>query len=197
MEEKEFKEKFGGKEDFFMKFNPEKQISMSEKEIAIFGDFPTLQAICLAYGENTAKEWLLPHIVDLAVYYSARHLTNGQFQELAAIIDKECKDLKVSEVMHFFYCLKAGRLNVSEQLSPMSVIVSLRNFLSERNGLLWDKYKVDLNKVYLLVEDHPKTKVYARVFKTQESAEKALQERDERTGERLYPACHVIERIIE
>lgn len=52
-------------------------------------------------------------------------------------------------------------------------------------------------KVYLIVEDQPKTKVYARVFGTQESAEKALQERDERTGERLYPACHVIERIVE
>lgn len=52
-------------------------------------------------------------------------------------------------------------------------------------------------KVWLIVEDQPKTKVYARVFGSKESAEKALQERDERTGERLYPACHVIERTIE
>lgn len=52
-------------------------------------------------------------------------------------------------------------------------------------------------KVYLIVEDQPKTKVYARVFRTQESAENALQERDERTGEKRYPACHVIERTIE
>ena len=192
METKELKEKFGGKKDFIMKFNPEKQITMSEKETAIFGDFPTLQAICLAYGENTAKEWLLPHIVDLAVYYSARHLTNGQFQELAAIIDKEGKDLKVSEVMHFFYCLKAGRLNVSEQLSPMSVIVSLRNFLSERKTVL-----LSSPKVYMIVEDQPKTKVYARVFGSKGSAEEALQERDERTGEKLYPACHIIERRLE
>ena len=52
-------------------------------------------------------------------------------------------------------------------------------------------------KVWLIVEDLPKTKVYARVFGSQERAEEALQERDERTGERLYPACHVIERSIE
>lgn len=52
-------------------------------------------------------------------------------------------------------------------------------------------------KVYLIVEDQPKTKVYARVFGSKESAENALQERDKRTGERLYKACHVIERIVE
>ena len=52
-------------------------------------------------------------------------------------------------------------------------------------------------KVYLIVEDQPRTKVYARVFGSKESAENALQERDERTGEKRYPACHVIERTIE
>lgn len=52
-------------------------------------------------------------------------------------------------------------------------------------------------KVFLIVEDQPRTKVYARVFASKESAENALQERDERTGEKRYPACHVIERTIE
>lgn len=52
-------------------------------------------------------------------------------------------------------------------------------------------------KVYLIVEDQPKTKVYARVFGSKENAEKALEERDHRTGERLYPGCHIIERTIE
>ena len=52
-------------------------------------------------------------------------------------------------------------------------------------------------KVYLIVEDQPKTKVYARVFRSKGSAEEALQERDERTGEKLYPTCHIIERRLE
>ena len=34
-------------------------------------------------------------------------------------------------------------------------------------------------------------------FRDPEKAEKAMNERDERTGERLYPECHVIERTIE
>ena len=52
-------------------------------------------------------------------------------------------------------------------------------------------------KVYLIVEDQPKTKVFARVFGTLQKAEKALEERDDRTGEKLYPCCHIIERTIE
>jgi len=52
-------------------------------------------------------------------------------------------------------------------------------------------------KVYLIVQDKPFGKVFARVFGSQEKAEKALNERDERTGEKLYPDCHIIERTIE
>ncbi len=52
-------------------------------------------------------------------------------------------------------------------------------------------------KVYLIVQDKPFGKVFARVFGSNEKAEKALNERDEMTGEKLYPDCHIIERTIE
>lgn len=52
-------------------------------------------------------------------------------------------------------------------------------------------------KVYLIVQDKPESKVFARVFGSYEKAEKALNERDERTGEKLYTDCHIIERTIE
>lgn len=52
-------------------------------------------------------------------------------------------------------------------------------------------------KVYLIVQDKPFCKVFARVFGSMEKAEKAMNERDERTGEKLYPDCHIIERTIE
>ena len=83
----------------------------------------------------------------------------------------------------------------------MSVIISLHDFMSNRHAkLLLDSAEIILkraDKVYLIVDDLPKTKVYCRVFKTKERAEKAIEERDDRTGEMLYPACHVVERIIE
>lgn len=52
-------------------------------------------------------------------------------------------------------------------------------------------------RVYLIVQDKPYGKVYARVFGSMERAEKAMNERDERTGERLYPGCHIIDRVVE
>ena len=52
-------------------------------------------------------------------------------------------------------------------------------------------------KVYLIVEDKAWSKVFARVFSSYEKAEKASNERDNRTGERIYPSCHIIEREIE
>lgn len=52
-------------------------------------------------------------------------------------------------------------------------------------------------KVYLIVEDYPYTKVIARVFSTEEKAKKALNERDEMTGERRYVGFHIVEREIE
>lgn len=53
-------------------------------------------------------------------------------------------------------------------------------------------------KVYLIVQDKPYGKVYARVFGSYDKAEKAMNERDKRTGEKLYPEpCHIIEREIE
>ena len=52
-------------------------------------------------------------------------------------------------------------------------------------------------KVYLIVQDKPVRKVFARVFSSVEKAEKAMNERDERSGEKLYTDCHIIERTIE
>lgn len=52
-------------------------------------------------------------------------------------------------------------------------------------------------KVYLIVQDKPVCKVFARVFGSQEKAEKAMNERDENSGEKLYTDCHIIERTIE
>ena len=52
-------------------------------------------------------------------------------------------------------------------------------------------------KVYLIVQDKPFGKVFARVFGSMEEAEKAMNERDEISGERLYADCHIIERTIE
>ena len=194
---KAIKERFGDLDSFLMRVSPDAQVLMSDFHKAVSDDYPTLDDVCLTYGKNAAKSWLCSQIVSLAIFGDAKNLTKGQIEELASIIAVEFKDLKVSEVLHFFYCFKSGRLCPSETISPMSVIVSLRGFLSNRNAKLWFDSIERVGKVYLIVEDLPKTKVYGRVFKTKERAEKALEERDVKTHESLYPSCHVVERTIE
>jgi len=197
---KAIKERFGGMDSFLMKVSPEAQVLMSDFRKAVLDDYPTLDDVFLTYGKNAVKTWLYSQIVNLAKFGNA-NLTKGQIEELARIIAVEFKELKVSEILHFFYCFKTGRLHTFKAISPMSVMISLHDFMSNRHAkLLLDSAEITLkraDKVYLIVDDLPKTKVYCRVFKTKERAEKALEERDERTGERLYPACHVVERIIE
>jgi len=196
---KAIKERFGDFNSFMMKVSPEKQVLMSDFSKAVSEDCPTLDDICLTYGKNAAKVWLCPQIVSLAIFGDAKNLTKGQIEELVSIMAIKCKNLKVSEVLHFFYCFKSGRFKQSETISPMSVIINLRDFIIMRDTvlLLGSQERERAAKVYLIVDDLPKTKVYGRVFKTKQRAEKALEERDERTGERLYPVCHIIERTIE
>ena len=189
---KAVKETFGEFEDFLVKASPKCQISFSDKEKALLGNYPTLKDICLTYGNDAAAKWIISQVVDLGEFADANNMTEYQFIELASVLAKECQDLKISEVLNFFYQMKSGQLPISDKLSPFSVIANLRTFLKKRQDML-----NCLVKVYLIVEDQPKTKVYARVFGSKGSAEEALKERDERTGERLYPACHVIERIVE
>lgn len=189
---KAVKETFGEFDDFLVKASPKCQIFFSDKEKALLGNYPTLKDICLTYCNDAAAKWIISQVVDLGEFADANNMTDNQFIELASVIAKECQDLKISEVLNFFYQMKSGQLPITDKLSPFSVIANLRTFLKKRQDML--NYLV---KVYLIVEDQPKTKVYARVFGSKGSAEEALKERDERTGERLYPACHVIERIVE
>ena len=189
---KAVKEKFGEFEDLLVKASPKCQMSFSDKEKALLLNCPTLKDICLTYGKYAAANWLLPQVVDLGEFAGANNMTKGQFLELASVLAKECQELKISEVLNFFYQMKSAQLPITDTLSPLSVMVNLRSFLKTRNDM-----NCLIHRVYMIVEDQPKTKVYARVFLTKEGAEKALEERDERTGERLYPACHVIERIVE
>lgn len=198
METTEIKKAYGDFKAFLLAFNPEKQILVSDLDKAITDNSPTMQEIILTYGENVAELLISVQIVDLASFANCDTLTKSMIKELSKIIVKECKQSKISEILHFFYCLKSGRYVCTDgKVSPMAITSCLHKFLSEVNSRNWFLALEHNKRVFLIVDDQPKMKVYARVFRTQESAEKALQERDERTGERLYPACHVIERTIE
>lgn len=132
---KAVKETFGEFEDFLVKASPNCQISFSDFEKALLGNYPTLKDICLTYGNDATAKWLLPQVVDLGEFADANNMTKSQFIELASVIARECQDLKISEVLNFFYQMKSAQLPITDKLSPLSVIVNLRNFLYKRQDI--------------------------------------------------------------
>ena len=199
---KEIKEKFGDEEAFLSAFSIEKQILVPNID-KVFEDkleAPTIKEVCLAYGKFVGLRFVLIHLFDFEVFAGRGCLTDEQKNELCSIIVNEFKDYKVTAIMCFFYGLKCGRyVTLSDMINPLVIVSCLRQFKYEYyfNYYYSQSLKFINKKVFLIVEDQPRTKVYARVFASKESAENALQERDERTGEKRYPACHVIERTIE
>ena len=218
---KEIKGRFGGAESFLEKVNPDVQIHFSDfdKVVSESDYYPSINDLCITYGKNFAAKWLVPHINNLTLFTGAKNITEQQHEELAKIIAKEFEWLPINAVLNFFYCVKSCKFpridenispidaiasymrqffwrckfpSIDENISPMAITSYMRQFFYRYNALHWFA-----NSVFLIVGNQPKTKVYARIFGTKIKAEKALKERDERTGERLYPNCHIIERTIE
>jgi hypothetical protein len=192
---KEIKGRFGGAESFLEKVNPDVQIHFSDfdKVVSESDYYPSINDLCITYGKNFAAKWLVPHINNLTLFTGAKNITEQQHEELAKIIAKEFEWLPINAVLNFFYCVKSCKFpRIDENISPMAITSYMRQFFYRYNALHWFA-----NSVFLIVGNQPETKVYARIFGTKIKAEKALKERDERTGERLYPNCHIIERTIE
>ena len=191
---KEIKGRFGGAGSFLEKLNPDVQIHFSDfdKVVSESDYYPTINDLCITYGKNFAVIWLVSHIKNLTLFTGAKNITEQQHEELAKIIAKEFEWLPINAVLNFFYCVKSCKFPRIDEISPMAITSYMRQFFYRCNALHWYS-----NRVFLIVGNQPKTKVYARIFGTKIKAEKALKERDERTGERLYPNCHIIERTIE
>jgi len=192
------KEKYGDAESFLKKVNPSAQTLCSDFDNVLSESdyYPSLNDLRITYGKNFAAIWLMPQIADLTLFAGAKNITERQQEELAKIIAKELDWLPITVVLCFFYCIKSCKIpRYDEYLSPMSITSYMRQFLRRYEDRLW--FAERPNTVFLIVDDQPKAKLYARIFGTKIKAEKALKERDERTGERLYPNCHIIERTIE
>jgi hypothetical protein len=117
--------------------NPDTQAYFAMKpEVAVTGDFPTLDELRDCYGEQFASAWLVPQIYDMSAFTGARNLTEKQQEQLADILAVECRSLKVTELMLFFYRFKTGRYGrFYGAVDPMVVTTALQDFLRERDEL--------------------------------------------------------------
>ena len=132
------KSRFGAKEQFLSKVNPDTQVFFAlNTEAAVMGDYPTLMDICVAYGNNFSTEWLIPLIDNLALYTGVKNLNGSQELELARIIAIEYRHLKITEILLFFARFKAGRYGrFYVTVDPMVITCALRDFMRERNELI-------------------------------------------------------------
>ena len=101
------------------------------------GDYPTLNDLRTAYGKQFAAAWLVPQIYDMSAFTGARNLTEKQQEQLADILAVEARELKVTELMLFFYRFKTGRYGrFYGSVDPMVVTTALQDFLRERQEII-------------------------------------------------------------
>ena len=130
--------RFGTKEEFLMKANPDVQSLFAKNpQTAVMGDYPTLTDINIAYGKDFADLWLMPQITNLAAYTGAKNLTLDQERDLARVIATEYHYFKITELLVFFHRFKAGRYGrFYGSVDPMVITCALREFRRERNDLI-------------------------------------------------------------
>jgi hypothetical protein len=106
-----------------------------DEQRAHFCDAPMLCTIDAAYGPGSSLQWLIQHIADLCHKCGVKgKLDDMQMASLAKLIRNEFGFLKATEVMLFFYRLKAGHYGeFYGQVDSMRIMRALRGrFIDER-----------------------------------------------------------------
>ena len=128
--------RYGDRNDFLTKFNPDLQMKIcKDKELCFFGDAPVLSELNAVYGEMTATMWLVPQLYDLSEYCGCKDKLQGKpLEECASVIATEFYYLKVSEIMLYFHRFKSGRYGrFYGSVDPLVITTSLREFVKERS----------------------------------------------------------------
>ena len=148
--------KYGDQDRFLAVVSPKTQVAFARQpEKAVMGQYPTLADINTAYGRDYDVDWLLPQLYDLSTFTGAVNLGPEQQDALARTLAVECQELKVTEVMLFFYRFKTGRYGrFYGAVDPMVVMTALQDFLRERDELqrrgeqqLFDEYREAVQQV--------------------------------------------------
>lgn len=130
--------RFGDVKQFLQRVNPDVQSSFAKQPTkAVMGDYPTLDELRTAYGKETPSAWLAVQVADMMRFTGTRHLNERQQEQLADILAVEARELKVTEMMLFFYRFKTGRYGrFYGSVDPMVVTTALQDFLRERQEII-------------------------------------------------------------
>lgn len=129
--------KYGDLDRFLAMVSPQAQPAFARRpEVAVRGEYPTLQEISECYGRDFDVEWLTVQICDMSTFTGAKNMDENQQEVLARTIAAEYPGLKVTELLLFFHRFKTGRYGrFYGNVDPMVVTTALHDFVSERNDL--------------------------------------------------------------
>ena len=101
---------YGDAHSFALAFNPTVQIECAMNiERSLTADVPTIRQLLYTYKIEHLQIWMMAQIEDLNEYAGVKNkMATKQMKELASIIIVKSDYLKASEILLFFYKLKAG-----------------------------------------------------------------------------------------
>jgi hypothetical protein len=117
-----------------------------DEQRAHFCDAPMLCTIDAAYGDGASLKWMIPHITDLCHKCGVKgKLDDMQMASLAKMIRNEFGYLKASELMLFFYRLKAGHYGeFYGQVDNMRIMRAMRGKFTEERVKAIDHHDGEL-----------------------------------------------------
>mgnify|MGYP007058243966 CR=1 FL=1 len=106
----EIVKKYGDAHSFALQFNPSVQIKCAMNiERSLTGNVPTIRQLLYTYQMAHLQVWVMAHLEDLNEYAGVKNkMTTAQMRDLANMIIVKSEYLKASEILLFFYKLKAG-----------------------------------------------------------------------------------------
>ena len=127
--------RYGNAEKFLNTFNPDMQVATARyAERAYFGTAPSLETVCLGYGEQTAIVWNCIQLENINLFAGVKEkMPVARQRELSRLMMAEYPYLKVTELLLFFHRLKCGRYGrFYGMVDALFITSALVQFMEER-----------------------------------------------------------------
>lgn len=134
--------RYGDGESFAKKFNPSLQVVCAQNvERSFKGNAPSLALLGETYPDEQVNTWIIAQLMDLYKFAGVKEKpTFQQVLELSVMIRVEYYYLKASELLLFFFKLKAGEYGTFYGVvDPMVIMSALIEFKAYRKRQL-EKY---------------------------------------------------------
>ena len=91
-----------------------------------------LSILDAAYGVGSSASWLAEHLGELNTFSGSKNMDDEQVKNLARMIAAEYSDMKISEMMLFFYKFKMGHFGKFwGKVDPIVITCALKDFKEE------------------------------------------------------------------